>query len=107
MVGNNHVRSVDAGWFSRITGFEEVGYSETQRRLETRGDRIVRRADGQLLGSTGRFERPTLAELRPRWEGMNTWRRRTTVRCIVGDARTLHAQPEYCGALFQVASQFN
>lgn len=29
------------------------------------------------------------------------------VRCLAGDARALHAKPEFGGALFQVASQFN
>ena len=32
---------------------------------------------------------------------------RSTVRCVTGDARAMHADPELEGALFQVASQFN
>jgi len=32
---------------------------------------------------------------------------RSTVRCVTGEARAMHAEPELEGALFQVASQFN
>lgn len=92
-------------WFQSITGFKESDYADTRRRLAVEGDQLVRLADGQVLGSTGRFGTPTLADLRGR---ANTdLGRRTTVRCLVGEARALHRQAEFADALFQVASQFN
>jgi hypothetical protein len=97
--------AADPGWFRRITGFEEASYAETRRRLAVEGDRIVRVADGRTLGSTGRFETPTLAESRRRASTGPSLR--TTVRCTVGDARALHRLAELADALFQVASQFN
>jgi hypothetical protein len=53
----------------------------------------------------GTLEVPTLTELRGRVEVPSDGR--TTVRCVVGEARAMHADPELEGALFQVASQFN
>jgi hypothetical protein len=53
----------------------------------------------------GTLEVPTLAELRARVDVPTDGR--TTVRCVTGEARAMHADPELDGALFQVASQFN
>ena len=46
-----------------------------------------------------------LAKLRMRAEFPD--RRRSTVRCVTGNVRAMHADPELERALFQVASQFN
>src|SRR6476620_10017633 len=46
-----------------------------------------------------------LATLRMRAEFPD--RRRSTVRCVTGNVRAMHADPELERALFQVASQFN
>jgi hypothetical protein len=48
---------------------------------------------------------PTLADLRGRVAVLTG--RRTTVRCVTGEARSMPSDPELAGALFQVASQFN
>ena len=53
----------------------------------------------------GTLELPALAELRSRIEVPTG--QRNTVRCVTGEARAMHADPELEGALFQVASQFN
>lgn len=53
----------------------------------------------------GQLSLPTLAELRRQVK--IPARHRSTVTCLAGDARALHAEPELAGALFQVASQFN
>lgn len=92
-------------WFQRITGFKEAGYADTLRQLVVKQGQLIRLADGRVLGSVGRFETPTLADLRDR--ASTDQGRRTTVRCIVGDVRALHRQGEFADALFQVASQFN
>lgn len=91
-------------WFHRLTGFQENGYAATQARLAVDGDELVSSVNGKRYG-IGELTLPTLAELRAR---VNTARgKRTSVSGIVGDARKLHADPQFEGALFQVASQFN
>ena len=50
---------------------------------------------------------PTLGQLRDRVRVPMAGGRRSTVRCLAGDARALHSAPEFVGAMFQLASQFN
>jgi len=91
-------------WFERLTGFREDGYASTQSRLAVEGAELVSTVNGTRYG-IGELTLPTLAELRQR---VNTARgQRSSVSGIVGDARTLHSDPQFAGALFQVASQFN
>jgi hypothetical protein len=99
------VLNEQATWFETITGFAEGEYATTKGRLSVEGSSIVRVPDGKVLGSTGRFETPSLSELRARAAAERG--ARSTVRCLVGDARSLHRQPEFADGLFQVASQFN
>lgn len=95
-------------WFERITGFAEAGYAETQARLSVDGEHLVSKANGRRH-RIGRLELVTLQALRARrvLSGSGSRRRSSTVRCLVGDVRALHGQPEFAGATFQVASQFN
>lgn len=95
-----------SSWFSRIAGFPEEDYASTQRRLAVDDGHLVNLATGERRGF-GSFEMPTLASLRHRAAPHLGAGLRTTVRCMSGDARRLHAQPELAGATFQVASQFN
>lgn len=91
-------------WFERLTGFREHDYESTQRCLRIEGDELVSTVNGKRFGC-GRLSMPTLAELRARVNVPVA--QRSTVTSVVGDARALHADPEFAGALFQVASQFN
>lgn len=91
-------------WFERLTGFREDGYTSTQRKLHVEDDQLVSRVNGKRYG-IGELTLPTLAELRKR---VNPARgHRSSLGGLVGDARTLHRDPQFEGALFQVASQFN
>lgn len=91
-------------WFERLTGFREDGYASTQRRLRVEGDELVSTVNGKRYG-IGELSLPTLAELRQR---VNPSRgQRSTVQALVGEARKLHRDPRFEGALFQAASQFN
>lgn len=91
-------------WFQRLTGFAEDGYGPTRDRLRVEGDELVSNVNGKRYG-VGELTLPTLSELRMR---VNPSRRqRTSVGTVVGEARALHREPEFAGALFQVASQFN
>jgi hypothetical protein len=93
-----------ADWFQRLTSFREEGYELTRSRLAVDGDELVSTVNGARY-AVGELSLPTLAELRDRVEIPKG--RRSTVRCVTGEARAMHADPELEGALFQVASQFN
>ncbi|AQT82568.1 hypothetical protein B1R94_04590 [Mycolicibacterium litorale] len=89
-------------WFERLTGFVEDGHPAA--RLIVDRHELVSTVNGKRY-SIGELTLPTLAELRRR--SPLDRGRRTRVSALVGDARALHADPEFEGALFQVASQFN
>lgn len=91
-------------WFERLMGFRERDYESTQRCLRVDGDQLVSTVNGKRFGC-GQLSMPTVAELRARVNVPAT--QRSTVTSVVGDARALHADPKFAGALFQVASQFN
>ena len=97
---------MSSDWFHRLTGFREDGYAATRSRLAIDGEHLVSLVDGSRH-AIGRFETPTLAQLRERCAAAPPAGVRTRVTCLVGDARVLHADPGLAGALFQVASQFN
>ena len=91
-------------WFQRLTGFAEQDYATTQQKLAVEGEELVSSVNGKRYG-IGELTLPTVAELRDR---VNPPRRqRTSVRTLIGEARSLHSDREFDGALFQVASQFN
>ncbi len=93
-------------WFERLTGFRErdYDYESTQSRLVVEGDELVSTVNDKRYG-IGHLSMPTLTELRSRLNVQGN--QRSTVRCLIGDARALHSDREFAGALFQVASQFN
>jgi hypothetical protein len=93
-------------WFERLTGFREAGYKETQDRLEVHGEHLRSRVNERAY-RIGELELVSLATLRERVAGSGHTRGRLTVRNVSGDVRTLHRDPAFSGALFQVASQFN
>lgn len=93
-------------WFETLTGFREVSYEETRSKLVIADDRLVSRVNDQSWG-IGEFEMVSLSELQARASQVKLQQGSPRVSLIQGDVRQLHANPEYAGALFQVASQFN
>lgn len=93
-------------WFERLTGFREAGYEETQGKLSVEGGRLRSLVNGQTFG-VGEFEVVSLKTLRDRVAAGPGAAGRIKVELISGDIRELHQVPQYAGALFQVASQFN
>lgn len=93
--------SVD--WFERLVGFREQGYDTTQRQLAVEGDHLRSLVNGKTYG-IGTLELPSLGELRDRATSLPG---NLKVSIVTGDVRKLHREPEFAGALFQVASQFN
>jgi hypothetical protein len=92
-------------WFKAITGFPELGYSETKRRLRVVDGKLLSDVGGQGY-SVGRLETSALSELQQRTANAKP-AGTTKVSIVQGDVRKLHSDAENAGALFQVASQFN
>lgn len=93
-------------WFTRLTGFRETSYAETQARLEVDGSTLRSTVNGKGYG-IGQFEMPSLGELRQLVAAGSGHAGRLRVSIVTGDVRQMHQRPEFAGALFQVASQFN
>ena len=100
-------------WFERLTGFREDSYMKTRERLEVADGHLRSLVNGRRYG-IGRLELVSLQELRAAAatgsaSGGTAARSsdRLGFRTVTGDVRRLHRRPEYAGALFQVASQFN
>ena len=93
-------------WFERLMGFAEGGYEETRSRLEVEGRELRSRVNGRGYG-IGELKLVSLQSLREHVSSGSGLPDRLKVRAVSGDVRHLHQFPEYAGALFQVASQFN
>lgn len=93
-------------WFTRLTGFNESTYAATRAQLEVDGSTLRSKANGCSYG-IGEFELASLDDLRARVAGGTGAEGRARVQIVTGDVRKMHQVPEYSGALFQVASQFN
>src|SRR5262245_37088876 len=93
-------------WFLRITGFEETTYVATQSRLEVRGSTLRSKLNGRSYG-IGEYELASLRELRARIVDGTGALGQLRAQIVTGDVRQMHLMPEYAGAVFQVASQFN
>ena len=93
-------------WFERLTGFRETSYDDTRRRLEVEAGRLRSSANGKSY-AVGELELVPVQSLRDRIRCAGGLPGRMKVRVVTGDVRRLHLLPEYAGALFQVASQFN
>lgn len=93
-------------WFKRIAGFDESTYAATRAQLELDGSTLRSAANGRSYG-IGEFEMASLDDLRARVAGGTGGEGRPRTQIVIGDVRKMHQAPEYAGALFQVASQFN
>ena len=93
-------------WFERLVGFREDGYTATRARLVVEGGRLKSLVN-QRSWAIGELEMASLSDLRARAAALAPPRGPAKVGIVEGDVRQLHAAPEFAGALFQVASQFN
>lgn len=93
-------------WFSRLTGFKEDTYAATREQLQVNGSLLHSKVNGRSYG-IGQFEMVYLAELRDLVHQGHSSESPTSASIVEGDVRQIHQQPQYAGALFQVASQFN
>lgn len=93
-------------WFEQLTGFKESDYTSTQARLAVEDGLLTSLVNGNSY-RVGRLDLPTLSELRAKARRASGPPGRLRVSLVSGDVRTIHLFPEFAGALFQVASQFN
>ena len=93
-------------WFEKLTGFRESNYQETRQKLSVEGGRLKSLVNGKSY-AIGELELVSLETLRQRLLSVHEQRGRLKVSIVIGDVRKMHKFPEYAGALFQVASQFN
>ena len=93
-------------WFERLTGFRETDPTAVRSRLQVEGTSLLSSHNGARY-QIGTLELPSLGELRQRADELELSGKGLRIRAISGDARALHRKPEFHGALFQVASQFN
>jgi hypothetical protein len=93
-------------WFEQLTGFREGDYEETRAKLEVHAGRLQSLVNRKSYG-VGEFELVPLHTLRERARSFGGPSGRLKASVVRGDVRQMHRAPEYAGALFQVASQFN
>jgi hypothetical protein len=93
-------------WFEQLTGFPEGSYEETRAKLKVDAGRLQSLVNGKSY-AVGEFELVPLQILRERTRSVGGPSGRLKARVVRGDVRQMHRAPEFAGALFQVASQFN
>jgi hypothetical protein len=97
-------------WFEELFGFREDGYAGVRKHLKLDGQVLHSSANGRSFG-VGDLELVSLQTLRdrvkPRMRGVPALAGELKCSIVRGDVRKMHLAPEYEGALFQVASQFN
>jgi protein-tyrosine phosphatase len=98
--------SQSSDWFERLMGFREGPYEMTRAKLRLDGDRLMSLVNGKSYG-IGKFDLVSLKTLRERATASSVPSGKLNMSIVQGDVRKLHRAPEYAGALFQVASQFN
>jgi hypothetical protein len=93
-------------WFEKLTGFAETNYDDTRTKLKVEGSRLHSLVSGESFG-IGELELVPLQALRVRLKSAKGPTGRLKAKVTTGNVREMHRSPEYVGALFQVASQFN
>eukprot|EP00698_Gefionella_okellyi_P002098 TRINITY_DN11971_c0_g1_i1.p1 TRINITY_DN11971_c0_g1~~TRINITY_DN11971_c0_g1_i1.p1 ORF type:complete len:610 (+),score=129.39 TRINITY_DN11971_c0_g1_i1:38-1867(+) len=93
-------------WFEKLFGFREGEYAATQSSFEVVGATLKSLRNNQSYG-VGTWSTPTLAELREQCNSIALSGKLAYRHIAVTDIFTQHCKPEYRGAMFQVASQFN
>ncbi|MEO1228651.1 MAG: hypothetical protein AAFZ18_07085 [Myxococcota bacterium] len=91
-------------WFEALFGVPEDP-ARVREQFRVEGEQLVT-PGGRRFG-VGRFETPSLGELRARGRELGRGGAAEVSHEVVGDVLELHALPENERALFQAASQFN
>jgi len=93
-------------WFEQLTGFREESYDATRAKLSIEQRQLRSAVNGKAY-AIGEFEMASLQSLRERTNSAGGPIGNLKASVVRGDVREMHRAPQYAGALFQVASQFN
>ncbi len=102
-------RTVKTGrnWFERQFGFAETDRGTVHKKLAVEGTTLRSKVTDERW-TYGSLEIVALSELRSRVQSKTPVKKDAIkVSELIGDAKSLHLDPENAGAVFQVASQFN
>lgn len=93
-------------WFSELTGLPDDSHESVCGNFTLDGPYLTSRANGRRF-TYGRLETPSLSDLRERSKGLKGKGTLVSRNLTVRDIKNTHSDPANCGAMFQVASQFN
>jgi hypothetical protein len=93
-------------WFERLTGFREISYADTKRKLAVEGNYLRSLVNGKRY-RIGELELVSVQTLRERVQDIGPASGQLKVDAVTGDVQLMHQLSENAGAMFQVASQFN
>ena len=93
-------------WFEKLTGFAETSSDDTRVKLRVEGSRLHSLVSGESFG-IGELELVPLEALRVRVKSAKGPKGQLKAGVVTGNVRQMHQLPEYAGAVFQLASQFN
>lgn len=108
MVSIKLLVDLSMSWFENIFGFEETSYYDTQAKFCQHGAELFTMDTPSRSFHSGSLILPSLAELRKEVLTLPVKPvGKIKLSGVQIDAYELHRRPEVCGALIQVASQFN
>jgi len=93
-------------WFNELVGFSEDAAENVHDQIVIDGDRLYSKANNKTY-RCGILEIASLESLRNKVSLLTNRNGSLSVRELVGDAKSLHANRSNQGSMFQVASQFN
>ena len=93
-------------WLEALTGVRESGVDDVGALFVVDAEWLTSQVNDRRM-RCGRFETPSVGELRSRIAAVEDSLGRLTAREVVASIQDLHVEEGNAGALFQVASQFN
>lgn len=93
-------------WFQSLTGFKEESPEQVRQNISIDDKKLTSKVNGREF-LYGKFEIPSLAELREELRDLKYEESQIQLSEVVADVRQIHMDKENNHALVQVASQFN
>lgn len=93
-------------WFQSLTGFKEEDPEQVRQNISIDDRKLISKVNGREF-LYGKFEIPSLAELREELRDLKYEESQIQLSEVVADVRQIHMDKENNRALVQVASQFN
>jgi hypothetical protein len=89
-----NIRDVEHDWFANLTELRETSYDATRGEMVVEGDELDSVVNWERYG-IGYLSMPRLAKVRSSVDVPA--RQRSVVRCLTGEARAMHADPDLEG----------